>query len=179
MIKQATIISLFFMTLLLLSNETVPAFDLTLPAKTRTQVFFSPQGGCTQGILDSISKARSEILVQAYAFRSPAIAEALITARKRGIKVELIIDKSERQEGLTPPTLMANAGIPVYLDGQHALADNRVIIIDRKITVTGSFNFNSVSEEMNAENLLIIHSPEISNLYHSNWFDHRKHSEPF
>ena len=179
MIRRITIISVFLIGGLLLPCGAVRAYDLTITGNASAQVFFSPHGGATQAILDIITKSRSEILIQAYSFRSPALAEALIAAKKRGVQVELVMDKSERQEGLTPPTLMSNAGIPVYLDGSHAMANNRVMVVDKKIIITGSFNFNTASEQMNAENLLILHSRELAALYRTNWLDHRKHAEPF
>lgn len=162
----------------LFSFNICPAFEISLQGQTSAHVYFSPQGGCTDAILKSISTAKHEILIQAYSFRSPIIAQALIDAGKRGVKVEMIMDKSERQEGFTPAILMANAGIPVHLDGKHAVANNRVIIVDRQTLMTGSFNFNNASEEMNAENLLILQSKELSALYRDNWLNHLKHSEP-
>ncbi|MDQ5986659.1 MAG: Cardiolipin synthase B [Syntrophus sp. SKADARSKE-3] len=143
------------------------------------QAFFSPGGGCTEAILKAVSQARTEILIMAYSFHSPAIAQALIAAHKRGVKVSMILDKSERQEGLTPPIQMFQAGIPVYLDGTHAVMNNRLIIIDGQTIITGSFNFNAASENMNAENLLIIQAKELAASYRENWLHHKKHSISF
>jgi phosphatidylserine/phosphatidylglycerophosphate/cardiolipin synthase-like enzyme len=73
------------------------ATDLTLN-NTQTQVCFSSNGGCTEAIISQIDKAKSEILVQAYSFTSAPIAKALTDAFKRGVKVEVILDKSQRKE---------------------------------------------------------------------------------
>ena len=70
-----------------------------------------------------------------------------------------------------------NAGIPTYIDAKHAIAHNKIIIIDRRIVITGSFNFTRAAEENNAENLLIITSPELAEKYLQNWQTHRDHSE--
>jgi phosphatidylserine/phosphatidylglycerophosphate/cardiolipin synthase-like enzyme len=177
--QQILGLSFIFLITLLLSASNVQAVDIILPEKTAAQVYFSPDGGCTNAILKAISLGRSEILIQAYSFLSPAIAQALIAAHGRGVKVGLILDKSERQEGLTPPAEMANAGIAVYLDGVHAIANNRIIIIDQKTIITGSFNFNKASEEMNAENMLVLHSEAAAKIYRDNWLTHRKHSVSF
>jgi phosphatidylserine/phosphatidylglycerophosphate/cardiolipin synthase-like enzyme len=56
-----------------------------------TQVYFSPNGGCTQAIVKEITGAKSEILVQAYSFTSAPIAKALVSAHKRGVKVEAML----------------------------------------------------------------------------------------
>ena len=155
------------------------AFEVILSRETPVQVCFSPQGGCTEGIVKTIDRARSEILVQAYSLASVPIYRALLRAHERGVKIALIADKSERAEGLTPIAILANAGIPVYLDGQHAVANNRVIIVDQQVVITGSFNFNQASEEMNAENLLTLDSRELAAEYRKNWHRHRQHSEPY
>ncbi len=155
------------------------AFDVTLSKEAPVRVLFSPQGGCTEGILKTIERARSEILIQAHSLTSMPIHRALLRAHERGVKIALIADKSERAEGLTPALMLANAGIPVHLDGKHAVANNRVVIVDQQVVITGSFNFNQASEDMNAENLLILDSKEIAAEYRKNWFQHRQHAEPY
>lgn len=46
---------------------------------------------------------------------------------------------------------------------------NKVIIIDGKIVITGSYNFSQAAETKNAENILIIHSPKLAALYEINF----------
>jgi len=90
------------------------ATDVTLN-NTPAQVYFSPKGGCTEAIIDQINNAKSEILVQAYSFTSAPIAKALLQAQKRGIKVEAILDKSQRREKYTSATFLVNSGIPAFV----------------------------------------------------------------
>ncbi len=145
----------------------------------RTEVYFSPNGGATQAITNEISNARSEILVQAYSFTSPAIAKSLVDANKRKVRVEAVLDKSQKKAAYTEASFLANMGIPTYIDGKHAIAHNKVIIIDRSTVITGSFNFTKAAEEKNAENLLIIQSKELAGKYIQNWMKHKEHSEPY
>jgi phosphatidylserine/phosphatidylglycerophosphate/cardiolipin synthase-like enzyme len=70
----------------------------------------------------------------------------------------------------------AHAGIPTYIDAQHAIAHNKIMIIDNEVVVTGSFNFTRAAEVNNAENLLVIHSKELAKIYIDNWEKHRVHS---
>jgi phosphatidylserine/phosphatidylglycerophosphate/cardiolipin synthase-like enzyme len=51
---------------------------------------------------------------------------------------------------------LKNARIPTYIDDKHAIAHDKIIIIDREIVITGSCNFTKAAEEKNAENVLII-----------------------
>jgi len=146
---------------------------------TASHVYFSPKGGCTKAITDTISQAKRSILVQAYSFTSYPIAEALIDAEKRGVKVEAIIDKKQIHERKVKIGLVAKGGVIVFLDGAHAIAHNKLMIIDGKTVITGSFNFTSAAEEHNAENLLIIDDAVLAAEYTNNWKIHQKHSEQY
>ncbi len=154
------------------------AADLTLN-NTPTQVCFSPKGGCTEAIITQIDKAKTEIFVQAYSFTSAPIAKALLNAHKRGVKVEAILDKSQRREKYTSATFLANSGIPTLIDDRHAIAHNKIMIIDRETVITGSFNFTKAAEEKNAENLLIIRNKALAKIYLENWQKHKEHSERY
>lgn len=154
------------------------AYDLTLQ-NTPVQVYFSPRGGAQDALVSTIGQAKDSIFVQAYSFTSAPIAKALVDAAKRGVKIEAILDKSQRSERYTGATFLRNEGIPVYIDDKHAIAHNKVMIIDATIVVTGSFNFTKAAEEKNAENLLIIRNKEMAKIYMDNWEKHKEHSESY
>ncbi|MFZ1037152.1 MAG: phospholipase D family protein, partial [Smithella sp.] len=130
------------------------AIDLTLLKDTPVKAYFSPKGGCTDAIINEIEQAKTEIKVQAYSFTSAPITKALVSAHKKGIKVQVILDKSQCSERYISATFLLNAGIPIYIDAAHAIAHNKIIIIDQDTIITGSFNFTKAAEEKNAENLL-------------------------
>jgi phosphatidylserine/phosphatidylglycerophosphate/cardiolipin synthase-like enzyme len=70
--------------------------------------FFSPNGGCTEVIVDQLNEAKRQVLVQAYSFTSAPIAKALVDAHKRGVDVQVILDKSQKSERYTSATFLAN-----------------------------------------------------------------------
>ncbi len=143
------------------------------------EVYFSPHGGATGAINYAIENAKQSILVQAYSFTSVSIAEGLIRAHKRGLRVQVLLDKSQRTQKYSILDILTSAGVPTLIDAVHAIAHNKVMIIDNDIVVTGSFNFTMAAEERNAENLLIIHSKELSARYLGNWRAHQRHSMPY
>jgi phosphatidylserine/phosphatidylglycerophosphate/cardiolipin synthase-like enzyme len=141
------------------------------------RVYFSPNGGCTDAILSEINQAKTEILLQAYSFTSKPIAQALITAHKRGVKITAVLDKSNRTQKYSAATLLKNPGIPVFIDDQHAIAHNKIMIIDNRVVITGSFNFSLAAENKNAENLLILDDlPDLTRAYRENFQKHLRHS---
>lgn len=144
------------------------------------EALFSPRGGCTEAIVREIGGARNKILVQAYSFTSTQIAKALIEANKRGVKIEAVLDKSQRRGKYTSATFLANSGIAVYIDDSHAIAHNKVIVVDGRTLITGSFNFTKAAEEKNAENLLIIKGNQpLIERYIANIQEHKNHAVPY
>ena len=172
------ILAAFLFVVLLIPLQPGHATDLTLPKDTSIQVYFSPDGGCTDAINKTLRQARQEILVQAYSFTSAPIAKALLEAHKRGVKVQVILDKSQRSQKYSSATFLKNSRIPIYIDAKHAIAHNKIMIIDRETVITGSFNFTKAAEEKNAENVLIIRDKALAKVYIENWEQHKGHSEP-
>ena len=149
------------------------------PALPPIEIHFSPKGGCTEAVVKEINAAKTEILVQAYSFTSVPIAKALVDAHKRSVKIQVILDKSQRTEKYSSADFVRNSGVPTLIDAKHAIAHNKVMVIDGQTVITGSFNFTSAAENNNAENLLIIRDKEIADKYAANWKVHADHSEPY
>jgi phosphatidylserine/phosphatidylglycerophosphate/cardiolipin synthase-like enzyme len=126
-----------------------------------------------------LDKTKSTVLVQAYFFTSAPIAKALMNAHKRGVKIEVILDKSQRTQKYSSATFLCYQGIPIKIDAQHAVAHNKVMIIDGDTVITGSCNFTKAVEENNAENLLVIRDRKLAERYIKNWHEHERHSEVY
>ena len=159
--------------LLLLSGSQTAAQP---PEKPKISVYFSPNGGCTQAILAEIANAKVSILMQAYIFESADIAKALVAAHKKGVKVEVILDRRQRKESYGIADFLANSGIPTRIDSAHAYAHNKVLVNDEETVITGSFNFTKSAEDKNAENLLVIKDKDIAMKFAENWKEHARHS---
>lgn len=127
-----------------------------------------------------LEAARQRIRVQAYSFTSAPIAKALGDAKKRGVDVQVILDKSQRGERYTSATYLAHRNIPVWIDSEHAIAHDKVMILDEETVITGSFNFTKAAESRNSENLLILRGArELAAKYEAHWSRHLKHSSPY
>jgi phosphatidylserine/phosphatidylglycerophosphate/cardiolipin synthase-like enzyme len=143
------------------------------------QVFFSPRGGATEAVVNVLDHATNTVLVQAYSFTSAPIARALVDAHRRGIKVSVLLDQSQRTEKYSEADFLSHNEIPTFIDDQHAIAHNKIMIVDGYVIITGSFNFTKAAEEKNAENLLVINDPALAKKYIENWNLHQRHSEAY
>jgi hypothetical protein len=164
----------FFLLALVLAGLTSAA-----TAVDKVQVFFSPHGGCTEAVVENLNRASRSVLVQAYSFTSPPIAQALVDAKRRGVKVEVILDKSQRTEKYSSADFVAHNGIATSIDARHSIAHNKIMVIDGETILTGSFNFTKAAENSNAENLLVIHDTGLAKIYSVNWQEHQRHSDNY
>jgi phosphatidylserine/phosphatidylglycerophosphate/cardiolipin synthase-like enzyme len=143
-------------------------------------VYFSPHGGCRDAVVEQINQARTSIDFQAYSFTSYEIARALVAAHDRGVHVVAVLDEKASREESREPAFIAQHGIPTYVDGQHPIAHNKVIVIDGSTVITGSFNFTEQAERSNAENLLVITgNPKLATAYDANFHEHLGHSSVY
>lgn len=149
------------------------------PMTAKLFVYFSPNEGAEDAILYALDNAKSEIRVQAYSFTSKKIANALAGAKRRGVVVEVILDKSQETQRYSMAGFLAEQGVPTFIDHSHAIAHNKVMLIDHDTVITGSYNFTKSAQEANAENLLVMNSTELKEKYQMNWERHLGHSHTY
>ena len=163
----------------------------SLQANSTLQVYFSPDGGATHALVHLIQQARRQVQVQAYSFTSRPLLNALIAAHDRGVNVRIILDRSHVEKrnyrtGHYTPKISAalaafySAGVPVWIDDHYLIAHNKVMLIDGRIIVTGSFNFSYAAAHFNAENMLVLRNvPALFARYEHNFQYHLRHSPAY
>jgi len=157
---------LFFCFFLLLSLLSAPAQS----ADIQFQMAFSPRGKTLQLMLNTVKDAQESIYVAAFSFTSKAIAEALLEAHKRGVKVRVVADKKVNGNQYTAVAFLANQGVPVRLNGKYAVMHNKFMVVDGKHVQTGSFNYNAAAVNKNAENILVVRNmPALAVPYAAEW----------
>src|SRR5262249_37264341 len=165
--------------LLLLSGIARPPYAAETVSPARVAVYFSPNGGATDAVVREINAAKVQVVMQAYSFTSAPIAKALVEAHKRGVKILAVLDKSNETDRYSAATFLTHVGIQPLIDDQHAIAHNKVMVIDSMTIITGSFNFTKAAEEKNAENMLVMkEAPELVKEYEANIRLHAGHAHP-
>ena len=145
-----------------------------------TRSCFTPGQDCTGLIVDQLDHATMRVLVQAYGMTSEPIMQALAQAKRRGVDVRVLLDKTNEQERYSAATFLINQGIAVLIDDKVAIAHNKVMVIDDAHVITGSFNFTKAAQERNAENVLVIRQyPELAQHYADNWRNRAAVSRPY
>jgi phosphatidylserine/phosphatidylglycerophosphate/cardiolipin synthase-like enzyme len=125
---------------------------------------FSP-GNALQTVVDVIDSADKELVMAAYSFTSKPVAEALVKAKKRGVSVKVVLDKSQESEKYTVATFLKNQEVPFVINRKYAIMHNKFIVVDGQIVQTGSFNYTSSASNRNAENVIVVRNRDAALKY--------------
>lgn len=139
-------------------------------AQAEIEVAFSPRQGGTELIIKTIKDAKKTIRVAAYSFTSAPIAQALLDAKKHGIDVKIVLDKSNAKAKYSSLTFLQNQQVPVRVNYKYAIMHDKFMVIDGTTLQTGSFNYTKAAEEKNAENVLVIKDAgKVAQDYNNQW----------
>jgi phosphatidylserine/phosphatidylglycerophosphate/cardiolipin synthase-like enzyme len=147
---------------------------LTLPAASVASsaaiaVCFSPEEDCAAFAVRAIDNAEREILVAAYGLTTGSgIVEALARAKGRDVDVRLIADKTTPCGRNSGVPLLADAGVPIWIDDQAHIAHEKAMVIDETVTLMGSYNWTR-GASANSEDLNLVSSPAVAAAYSAHW----------
>ncbi|MCD6223680.1 MAG: DUF1669 domain-containing protein [Deltaproteobacteria bacterium] len=151
------------------------------------EVYFTPNEKAVYTIGKYIEKAKKNIDVAVYCFTSRKLAWKIVEAKKRGIKIRILIDAHQGdflENKYTKSLFLKKKGIDVRLSKNYVYKDfegimhNKFAIIDRKIVITGSFNWTASAYTRNNENIVILKRVDIANLYEQNFEKLWKKGQP-
>lgn len=138
------------------------------------KAFFSPDDNLKDILLTLIACEKKSIKITMYTITEKDIAQALIDAHKKGIKVECISDRTYGADKFSKIPRLANYAIPIWVyqteEKNGSLMHNKFVIFEdnisnKSIIWTGSYNFTKRAGEANQENVIIIDNQNIFNRY--------------
>lgn len=126
---------------------------------------FAPDDAITDAIIERINGAEQSVDMMAFAFTSDPIAGALIEARQRELPVRAVMESRNVKGTGSEFNAVRDAGIDMHADGNCYIMHHKVIIIDGRTVITGSFNFTRSAQDQNDENVLIIDDASLAARY--------------
>jgi phosphatidylserine/phosphatidylglycerophosphate/cardiolipin synthase-like enzyme len=124
--------------------------------------YFAPKDPITPRIVDRINGAASSVEFLAFSFTEDTIGQALINRHKAGVKVRGVFETTGSQTRFSEFGRLKNAGLEVYTDGNPYVMHHKVIVIDGRTSIFGSFNFSSNAADDNDENILFVDDPTLA-----------------
>lgn len=80
----------------------------------KVQAFFSPGGQVTQELIKRISNVKKTLFAAVYTFTDASIAQALVDAKKRGVDVQVIVDRGTIESPWGKVGILVDEGVSVY-----------------------------------------------------------------
>lgn len=139
-------------------------------------VYFSPtqDRAIEQAVCGAISGAKREIRVAMYSFTRRPIRQELMKAKSRGVDVAVILDRAQAGGAYSEWRDLKSAGVGVFFYAPEArlkrgVMHHKYAVIDRHLTLTGSFNWTGNGVAYNQENLLVLESDDVAARFLENW----------
>jgi phosphatidylserine/phosphatidylglycerophosphate/cardiolipin synthase-like enzyme len=129
----------------------------------RVENYFSPTDDVMAKLLAYVLNAEKSVHFMIFTFTSDDLSTALIAQFRTGLDVQGVIEGRGANQGALSPLYCA--GLPVRVDGNRYTMHHKVLIIDGKTVITGSFNFTRAADTINDDNVIIIHSPVAAAMY--------------
>ena len=132
----------------------------------QVEVLFSPDDGVAERLVELVQGAQESVLFLAYSFTSDDLALAMIDRARSGVRVAGVMEANQYRSNMgTEYDRLRKSGVQVRLDGNPNRMHHKVLIVDGRVVVTGSYNFSQSAETRNDENTLVIHSPELAQAF--------------
>jgi phosphatidylserine/phosphatidylglycerophosphate/cardiolipin synthase-like enzyme len=105
------------------------------------------------------------------------VAQALVQAKANKIDVQVILDQSNVEGQYSKLSLLLAGKVTTLIDAKHAIAHDKVIIVDGRHVETGSFNYTAAAQKRNGENCVFVwDNAELATSYTNNWEAHKAHA---
>lgn len=123
------------------------------PSTAADEAFFSPGDACLGRIVSRLNSARRTADICVFTITDDRIANAILAAHKRGVKVRIVTDNDKAfDEGSDVPRLQA-AGIPLLVDQTPFHMHHKFALFDRSRLINGSYNWTRSAAANNEENI--------------------------
>jgi mitochondrial cardiolipin hydrolase len=131
-------------------------------AHDRAEAFFSPGDSCRNSITGLLKRTRQSVDICVFTITDNRISDSIIETRDRGVEVRIISDNDKSEDVGSDIERFERAGIKVAIDKTRHHMHHKFAVFDRRITLTGSYNWTRSAAEYNEENILITHDSRIA-----------------
>ncbi|MBN1484063.1 MAG: phospholipase [Chloroflexia bacterium] len=125
------------------------------------------RGGLDAVLVADLDRAQQSIDLASFDLDLSSVAQALIRAHQRGVRVRVIVDDENLEDEIVLELCEAldQAGIPIVYDQRNAFMHNKFAVIDKQVLWTGSWNLTDNGAYRNNNNALRFELAELAENY--------------
>ncbi len=131
--------------------------------------YFSPGDDCENAIVSVLRNASNSVKICVFTISENVISEEIIAAHKRGVSVKIITDNDKLNDLGSDIRWLANQNISVRIDNSSSHMHHKFCVVDKKVLLTGSYNWTKSAADRNQENLLVTEDVKMVSAYLSEY----------
>lgn len=137
-------------------EQVVKTLDVTSAgALGATTACFSPGDACLRKLQQLCRDAKSTLDVCVFTIADDRLADALLDAHTRGVRIRIISDNDKRFDDGSDIVRLSAAGIPLRIDRSPYHMHHKFAVFDGRLMANGSFNWTRTASASNFENLVV------------------------
>ena len=139
-------------------------------AGSALEIAFAPTDGVEARMIAALASADTSIQVAMFTFTSAPLAQALIDAHARGVRVDVLLDGTADGSQFSQRDPLCAAGVVLRVEGWKSKLHDKYAVIDAGTDsdpqiITGSTNWTNNAVTANDENMLIAHDAALASAY--------------
>ncbi|MDF2577365.1 MAG: hypothetical protein K0S74_849 [Chlamydiales bacterium] len=125
----------------------------------RLEVWTLPQHQeAEKRVLELIQSSKNSIQIHMFTWTRTDFAEAVISAHKRGVKVQVVLDAdAAKGASFKIVKMLRKAKVPVNISKGTGLFHYKAMIVDQEVLVVGSANWTKAAFSKNNDLFLVLH----------------------
>ena len=135
------------------------------PKPVICECYFFPNAANEEKVVSMLRTCKKTLDIAIFSLTLDSIAEAILEAFQRGIKVRMIADDECAKNKGSNVKLIASVGVPVKTDNAVYHMHHKFAVLDGSVVIMGSFNWTGQAVKYNQENIFFYEDKGIASQY--------------
>ena len=135
------------------------------PKPVICECHFFPNAANEEKVVSMLRTCKKTLDIAIFSLTLDSIAEAILEAYQRGIKVRMIADDECAKNKGSNVKLIASVGVPCKTDNAIYHMHHKFAVLDESVVIMGSFNWTGQAVKYNQENIFFYEDKNIASQY--------------
>lgn len=126
-----------------------------------SRAWFGPEEPMVEQVRAVLDHGRRCIDVAVFTITDDRLADALLSAHGRGVRVRVLTDDDKAHDKGSDVFRLERAGVPVAYDHSPFHFHHKFAVVDERLLLTGSYNWTRGADRDNRENFLVSEEPPL------------------
>ena len=135
------------------------------PKPVICECHFFPNASNEEKVVSMLRTCKKKLDIAIFSLTLDSIAEAILEAFQRGVKVRMIADDECAKNKGSNVKLIASVGVPCKTDNAVYHMHHKFAVLDESVVIMGSFNWTGQAVKYNQENIFFYEDKNIAGQY--------------